>query len=117
MIRELQKKFIFAAMTAVSILLIALLGAINLGNIFITFNQIDQLLEEIVQGEIVQNEMPQGNQPPSNPGDPAVGNSPKPFNDRRMSSVFFVARVSENGDVIQTDTSRIIYLTEEEAKK
>lgn len=45
MIKILQRKFVFAAMIAVSILLIASLGTINLENTIMTSNQTDNLLD------------------------------------------------------------------------
>lgn len=47
MIKTLQKKFIISSMTAISILLIFLISAINISNIFITENQINKTIEII----------------------------------------------------------------------
>lgn len=58
MIKILQRKFVFAAMIAVSILLIASLGTINLENTIMTSNQTDNLLDEIITGELNQSSQP-----------------------------------------------------------
>ena len=58
MIKLLQRKFVFAAMIAVSILLIASLGTINLENTIMTSNQTDNLLDEIITGELNQSSQP-----------------------------------------------------------
>ena len=47
MIRTLQRKFVFTAMTAVTVLLAVLLGAINLTNCFSQQSQSTRLLEEL----------------------------------------------------------------------
>lgn len=38
------------------------------------------------------------------------------FSERNMSSVFFVARVNNSGEVVQLDISRITTMTEDEAE-
>lgn len=111
MIKILQRKFVFAAMIAVSVLLTALLGTINTANIIVNHNQINNTLNEIVKGEAEQ-----FTQHPDIPNNPAFfdehGRSP----DRNMYSVFFVARVNNLGEIVQIDTTRIISLTEENAE-
>lgn len=113
MTRILQRKFIFAAMTAVSVLLLALLGTINVANIVWSSNQTETLLNDIAESEM----MSMG-QPPSNPGifsyNPSV---PDHFKDIKMSSLFFVVRFSYGGDIIQTDTSRMAAISEETAEQ
>lgn len=113
MIKTLQRKFIFSAMVAVSVLLLALLGAINTTNIVLSSNQTETLLNDIAESE-----KSPINQPPSNLGNPSDNFSmPIHFNDRKLSSVFFVARVSYSGDIIQIDTSRMAFIDEETAKQ
>lgn len=111
MIKILQRKFIFAAMIAVSILLLALLGTINTTNIVMTSGQTDNTLEDLLQTETQQ-----FNQPPENHNNQNFGNDPKRFPHRNMSAVFFVARVNNYGQIVQVDTSRIVTLTEDEAE-
>ena len=48
MIKVLQKKFILAAMLAITILIVVLLGAINVFNFVSAYNDIDEALENIV---------------------------------------------------------------------
>ncbi len=111
MIKILQRKFIFAAMFAVSILLIASLGTINLANTIMTSNQTDNLLDEIITGELNQS-----SQPPNAPNNINPGSGPMRFSERNMSFVFFVARVNNSGEVVQLDISRITTMTEDEAE-
>lgn len=111
MIKILQRKFIFAAMIAVSILLLALLGTINISNIIMTSNQTNDTLNDLLQGEIQQ-----FNQPPANPNSQNPGNDPKRFPNRNQSAVFFVVRVNNSNEIVQIDTSRIVTLTEDEAE-
>lgn len=111
MIKILQRKFIFAAMIAVSILLLALLGTINISNIIMTSNQTNDTLNNLLQGEIQQ-----FNQPPANPNSQNPGNDPKRFPNRNQAAVFFVVRVNNSNEIVQIDTSRIVTLTEDEAE-
>lgn len=111
MIKTLQRKFIVTAMTAISVLLILLLGTINILNIYYVGNQVDNKLEMISESE--------GN-PDNLPGGP--GNIPpgKPFGQKNeydtfMASNFFVVRFDRNGNVVYTDVSRISSVSEEEA--
>lgn len=98
MIKILQRKFVFAAIIAVSILLIASLGTINLENTIMTSNQTDNLLDEIITGELNQS-----SQPPNALNNINPGSGPMRFSERNMSSVFFVARVNNSGEVVQLD--------------
>lgn len=113
MIKTLQRKFVFAAMTAVTILLLILLGAINIANVIISANQTEDLLNDIAESEKIPM-----NQPPSSangmPGDNLF--SPFHYGDRKMSSVFFVAKTGYSGEIIQIDTSRMAWITEETAE-
>ena len=51
MIKTLKRKFIVAAMIAVTVLLVALLGAVNVVNAWSTSRETDRLLEDLVQME------------------------------------------------------------------
>ena len=51
MIKTLQRKFIVTAMTAISVLLLLLLGTINLINIGVVGKQMDAKLEIISENE------------------------------------------------------------------
>ena len=51
MIRTLKRRFIVAAMIAVTVLLVALLGAVNAVNAWTTSQETGRLLENLVQME------------------------------------------------------------------
>lgn len=112
MIKALQKKFVMTAMTAISVLLLLLLGAINLANIVMVGRQTDNRLDMISQNE--------GN--PENlrmiPEEPA----PKePFRrkneyDTFISSNYFVARFDGSGSLKEVDVSRMTSISKEEAQ-
>ncbi|HNX64148.1 MAG TPA: HAMP domain-containing sensor histidine kinase [Oscillospiraceae bacterium] len=111
MIRTLQKKFVLTAMLAITILLLALLGAINIGNAFINESQNERLLEFLIN-----NQMP-GMQPP-----PARGEMPgfleAPLNEnKKMSAVFFTAKIDYDRKIVGIDVSRIASVSEDEAKE
>ena len=52
MIKSLQKKFIFTAMIAISILLLFLLGAINIANILLVSGDVERNLSMIADREL-----------------------------------------------------------------
>lgn len=113
MIKTLQKKFVFTAMTAISVLILLLLGAINIANIIIVGKEIDKTLEIVADMETeIKSQTPKF--------DPVLHNAPagRPKNDYDvfMSSNFFVVRFDAQGNIIYTDVSRTSSLTEEEAE-
>lgn len=113
MIKTLQRKFIVTAMTAISALLILLLGTINILNIYYVRNQVDKKLEMISESEGNPDNLPRdpGNIPPREPF------SQKNEYDTFMASNFFVVRFDRNGNIVYSDVSRISSVSEEEAKE
>jgi hypothetical protein len=133
MIRTLKRKFIAAAMIAVTVLLVALLGAVNVVNAWSTGRETDRLLEDLVQMENdappefpegEQPSFPEGEEPPEKPeGEgpfrrdegPRGGFMSEPLTENdRLSAVYFVVRLRD-GAVVATDVGRISEVTEEEA--
>lgn len=110
MIKTLQRKFVITAMIAVSVLLIALLGALNIGNAVISSRQTDELLDSLLMSEVPHS--PQPLQPM-----PARENpfAPPMTEDNRLSARFFAVLADSQGQVIQVDISRISSVTEKEA--
>lgn len=142
MIRTLKRKFIMAAMVAVTVLLVTLLGGVNVVNAWSARQESERLLENLVQFELQKRSgfqegedppvPPQGEPGPSMPqGEPAptVPEGEKPFrgggrgflmeplteNDR-LSAVSFTVWLS-GGVVSETDVSRISTVTEAEAEE
>ena len=113
MIKTLQRKFIVTAMTAISVLLILLLGTINILNIYYVGNQVDKKLEMISESEGNPDNLPRnpGNIPPREPF------GQKNEYDTFMASNFFVVRFDRNGDIVYTDISRISSISEQEARE
>ncbi len=134
MIRTLKRKFIISAMIAVTVLLVALLGAVNVINAWSNSRDSARLLENLVQMEVEgRPEMPDGERPPSLPEGEAPPDKPEgqgPYqreNERRggflsgpltendrLAAVYFVVRLRD-GAVVETDVSRISEVSEEEA--
>lgn len=111
MIKALQKKFIFTAMIAITILLLALLGAINIGNAFLNERQNERLLKSLINNQV--SVMP----PP-----PARGEIPgflqSPLNENaKMSAVFFTAKIDNDRKIVGIDVSHIASISEDEAKE
>lgn len=112
MIKTLQRKFIVTAMTAISVLLMLLLGTINIVNIGAVGNQIDKKLEIISQNEGNPNNIPMapGDMPPREHG---IKNDYDTF----MSSNFFTVRFDRNGNIVYSDVSRISSVSESKAEE
>lgn len=109
----LQRKFVLAAMTAITVLILIMLGAINLANIVLVREEIDRTLNILVRNEgSVENLGPM-------PGSAPPGGLFMPENeyDTVMSSNFFVVRFDRDGEIIETDISRTSAVTQEEAKE
>ena len=113
MIRTLQRKFVFTAMAAITVLILFLLGAINGANAVIVSGQIDRTLEIVAQ-----HESGGGVQlPPPEAGIPRLFlDGPKNDYDTVLSSNFFTVRFDESGNIVRTDVSRTSVVTEEEAE-
>lgn len=112
MTRTLQKKFVFTAMAAITVLILFLLGAINGINMVIVSGQIDRALEIVAQHESgggLQLSPPEGGLPRP------LMNGPKNEYDTFFSSNFFTVRFDRSGTIVRTDVSRTSAVTEAEA--
>lgn len=111
MIKTLQQKFVLTAMLAITILLLAMLGAINIGNAFINESQNERLTEFLIN-----NQMP-GMQPPPARGE-KLGFLEAPLNENaKMSAVFFTAKIDYDSKIVGIDVSHIASVSEDEAKE
>lgn len=111
MIEMLQRKFVLTAMTAVSVLLLVLLGAINLINGWSVNRQTDKTLAMLSEREGIL--PPQRALEEKEPKDLL---SP-PFNeDMAMSARYFIIRLDSKGSVVYTDLNHISSVTKEEAE-
>ena len=126
MIQTLQKKFVFTAMTAVTVLLAVLLGAINLANALTQRSQSTRLLEDLAMQEGIAAQMGQS---PGVFGDPGLrprweeDRSPlrrmfqEPLNeDLRLAALTFTVRLDGEDQVRSVELSRIASVDEEEAR-
>ena len=110
MIKSLQRKFIFTAMIAISILLLFLLGAINIANILLVSGDVERNLSMIADRELGIYTFP------SKPKqEPIFFQRPK--EDEFMSSNFFIITYDSNNQIINIDASRIPSVDETEAKE
>lgn len=110
MIRTLQKRFIFSAMLAITILLFLLLGAINVGNIYVSGQQDKRMAGMLLDGEsMIQ-------PPPRDDGFRGFLEAPMDENSR-MSAVYFTVRVDKNHNMFEVNTNRIASISDEEAKE
>lgn len=106
--KTLRKKFIFFAMSAVTILLVVLIGAINAFSWALLDRQSDDILRTIAAGDgrFSQREFP--------------GRGPflPPMNmDTVKSARFFTVRTDENGDVREVNVDQISSVSAEQAAR
>ncbi|MGN0150906.1 MAG: sensor histidine kinase [Wujia sp.] len=113
MIKTLQKRFIVTAMVAISILLVVLIGAINILNIWRVNNETDNMMAMLVREE--ERDIPE---PPGKPG-PKGHNifNPDISEDMAMAARYFLVRMDSCGEIVYTDISRISSVEEETANE
>ena len=110
MTRSLQRRFVAAAMAAVTVLLLFLLGAINGANLFFAHQRLEHTLEMLgdTGGDI-------GRLPPPQPGGPEHPGMDRNDYDTFLSSNFFVVRFGPEGWAVFADVSRTSQVSQEEA--
>ena len=112
MIRTLRRKFILTAMTAVSILLVVLIGAINVSNCLAEIGQAMQFLEILTGEDTVIS--PGGRKAfPQRLFDFQPGNGENGIPD----GTYFTVRLDENGKVLHSDVSHAGGISGAEAEK
>lgn len=116
--KTLQRKFVLTAMSAVTVLLIILLGAINGLNFRQNGRQTDRLLEILAQEaagppRLVPEASPFHGMPKKQPGDLF---SPPVTEDHAMAARYFLVRFDREGRIAETDISRISSVSREEAE-
>lgn len=114
MVKVLQKKFVFTAMIAVSILLLLLLGTINAVNIVMVRTETNKTLDMIskADGNFDRIQPPPNSTPPSD-----FRIEPKDERDKFLSSNFFIVKLNESGQIVFTDVSRTSLVDEAGAKE
>lgn len=106
--KTLRKKFVFFAMSAVTILLVVLIGAINIFSWVVLDQQSDRVLHTITQGNGAFMQMEFFDRGPFQP----------PMNmDTVKSARFFMVCVDVNGNVKDTNLDQISSVTVEGATK
>lgn len=108
MIKMLQKRFIFSAMLAISILLIVLLGAINVGNILLSDRQSRQMANMLLNEELRV-------QPPREERPRDFFKLPMDAN-TKMSAVYFTVQVGADNTIFGVNTERIADISDEDAE-
>lgn len=104
--KTLRKKFVFFAMSAVTILLVVLIGAINIFSWVILNQQSDDLLHTIAQGDGTFMQMEFFDHGPF---------QPRMNMDTVKSARFFMVCVDANGNVKNTNLDQISSVSAEEA--
>lgn len=112
MIQTLQKKFVVTAMIAITILLVALLGAVNLANYIMMNHHGEQLLQVLIENEgapaMVRHSGYDSEYVPVKP----------PIREREaMEARYFLLRWDEEGALAYADTRHIFAVTAQEAQE
>ncbi len=108
MIKTLQKRFIFSTMLAISILLIVLLGAINVGNLLLSERQSRQTVNMLLDEELRALPPPREEHPQDFLDLPMDANT-------KMSAVYFTVQVGADQTIIGVNTERIADISDEDA--
>lgn len=107
MTRTLRRKFVVFAMSAVSVLLLILVGAINGFNWMVLEEQSDRVLHTLVNADGMFLQMDFHNQPPLTP----------PLNmDVMKSARFFIVRTDRDGKVLEINIDQISSVSAEKAE-
>ncbi len=111
MIKKLQRRFVISSMSAVSILLILLLTALNVISFAVASKQSDGILDALIENEVSPRPIPPF-------GNEHGGFFEPHFNENtRLSSIFFTARTDGEGNIKNIDTGRIGSIEEKEARE
>ena len=101
MIKTLQKKFIVTAMTAITILIVVMLGAINVFNVEVTNLENQRLLDEVVNSRFESGRlgMNSGNLYEAKSQEISAGISGSifdfdPSDNERMAAIYFAAEIN-----------------------
>ncbi len=141
MIRTLQRRFVLTAMIAVTALLLAVLGALNVFNAISNARQIQSLLDDLAMRnsepffeelppeamaeapEAGRADTPEGDIPPPSPSFQDGRSrrrgflSETPDENARMSALYFTVTLDSSCHVTQCDTSHISGITDDQAKE
>ena len=124
MVKQLQKKFIISAMTAVTILLVVLIGGINVFNYLTTSGDNDKLMEMLCYSfetstmwngdSVSDNTRPPQDDGTKPPDDKKNGDFGKHDKDAVKSARYAAIALDGNGNITRTDVTHISSLTEDE---
>lgn len=119
MTKTLQKKFVVTAMTAISVLILVMLGTINIVNFVVNEKQMERTLYKLSE-----NDAPflRGNPIPNQEERPFAQERPPRLSmipdgeDNTMFAQYFLVKFDPAGNVVYVDCDRVDYVTEDEAK-
>lgn len=114
MTKTLQKRFVFTAMAAVSILLVFLLGAVNITNIIIVNQRADRVMSILTAGR--GSYEPSSQRPAKNP-ERQFPFFRRPTPDDMMGSRYFYVRFDASGTIRRINLKHIYAVTEEQARQ
>lgn len=110
MIQKLKRKFFWITATALALVILLVLGAINSLNYFSTARRADEMLRLLASHDGSLPKFDKGRpEPPAGPGD-LVLNA-----DTRFKTRYFIVWLDDKSEVIRIDTSHIAAISSEEA--
>lgn len=130
----LQKRFVRAAMTAITILIVALLGGINIANIIYMQNSTSKLLQTMTEtlefapfevmgygfvGDREYHFSVEVHEETSDDSNPVFGRIPRRRSreDEMKSALYFIVETDGQGTILNIDVSEIPSLSEEDAEQ
>lgn len=120
MTKLLQRRFVFTAMTAITLLILIIVGGINIFNFRSQMLHVQENLKIISDAHGDPERVPRPPSPETNdirrkaPPDTSIKMKPNQY-DTFMSLNFFVVRLSATGSIVSTDVRRTSTITEEDA--
>ena len=110
MIKKLKRKFFWITATALALVILLVLGAINFLNYFSTARRADEMLRLLASHDGSLPKFDKGRpEPPAGPGD-LVLNA-----DTRFKTRYFIVWLDDKSEVVRIDTSHIAAISSEEA--
>ena len=114
MTKTLQKRFVYTAMVAISVLLVILLGAVNVTNIVLVNRQADKVMSVLTAGRGTYDPTTHRQPQDSGPGLPFFR---RPTPDDMMGARYFYVHFDPEGSILYTNLKHIYAVTDQQARQ
>ena len=117
MVKSLQRRFVAAAMTAITGLILLLLGAINTANLMLISQRMDRSLELLCDTGGDPGGLPPMDKRPGRPFPFGAPDRPREDYGAFISGSFFLVRFGHNNEPVSVDVSRAYNIGEDQARE